>query len=68
MADEAAMTGESDEVKKDTFARCLAIQREREMDANKTTTVKMTRAHDLPSPVMMSGSSISGGEGKMVSI
>ena len=68
MADEAAMTGESDEVKKEPFAKCLAIQREKEMDANKTTTVKISRAHDLPSPIMMSGSSISGGEGKMVSI
>jgi len=68
MADEAAMTGESDEVKKEPYAKCLSIQREKEMDVNKTTTVKMSRAHDLPSPIMMSGSSISGGEGKMVSI
>lgn len=68
MADEAAMTGESDEVKKEPLAKCLSYQREKEMDTNKTTTVKITRAHDLPSPIMMSGSSISGGEGKMVSI
>jgi P-type E1-E2 ATPase len=68
MADEAAMTGESDEVKKEPLAKCLSYQREKEMDTTKTTTVKITRAHDLPSPIMMSGSSISGGEGKMVSI
>lgn len=68
MADEAAMTGESDEVKKEPLNKCLSFQREKEMDTNKTTTVKISQAHDLPSPIMMSGSSISGGEGKMVSI
>jgi hypothetical protein len=60
MADEAAMTGESEEVKKEPLAKCLSYQREKEMDTTKTTTVKITRAHDLPSPIMMSGSSISG--------
>jgi magnesium-transporting ATPase (P-type) len=68
MCDEAAMTGESDEVKKDTLAKCLITQREREMDVHKTTTMKITRAHDLPSPIIMSGTSISGGEGKMIAI
>jgi len=31
-ADEAAMTGESDEMKKETYAKCVTIQREKEMD------------------------------------
>lgn len=62
------MTGESDEVKKDSLAKCLAYQRDKESDTLKTTTMKITRAHDLPSPIMMSGTSVSGGEGKMIAL
>lgn len=66
--DEAAMTGESDEIKKEILAKCKSIQQEKEMDVNKTTTYKTTRKHELPSPIMMSGTNVSGGEGKMVVI
>jgi magnesium-transporting ATPase (P-type) len=62
------MTGESDEVKKDTYAKCLSFQREKESDVSNKTQVKLTRAHDLPSPVLLSGTAISSGEGKMLCI
>ncbi len=66
--DEAAMTGESDEVKKDTIKKCEAYQREKEIEKDKTGGFKISRAHDLPSPIIMSGTSVSQGEGKMISI
>lgn len=66
LCDEAAMTGESDEIKKEVFAKCIRIKHEKEADVNKTTVAKISRKHDLPSPILMSGTSISQGEGKMV--
>ena len=54
MADEAAMTGESDEVKKEPLAKCLSYQREKEMDTNKTTTntthTRVTRQTQIKLP------------------
>lgn len=66
---EAAMTGESEEVKKDSIKKCEAYQREKEIERDKSSKAfKISRAHDLPSPILMSGTSVSQGEGKMVSI
>ena len=62
------MTGESDEVKKELQAKCIRIKQEKESDANKTTVGTISRKHDLPSPLLMSGTSVSQGEGKMLSI
>jgi len=66
---EAAMTGESDERKKETFKQCW----ERLQDKN-TLTEKNTYhpnandAHTIPSPVILSGTSCAGGEGRYVAL
>ena len=52
-ADESAMTGESDALPKETYAKCQARQRDHEADP------KATRSHhDVPSPILLSGTSI----------
>jgi Ca2+ transporting ATPase len=66
LCDESAMTGESDEIKKELQAKCMRIKAEKEADMNKTTVAKISRKHDLPSPLLMSGTSVSQGEGKML--
>ena len=69
-ADEAAMTGESDEMKKETLATCLnrlAEKREEEGHGKQLDAgAKMMRAHELPSPLLLSGTNIAGGEGRML--
>jgi P-type E1-E2 ATPase len=66
--DEAAMTGESDEMKKETLYFCNLRREEKNAEQTKVVddTAKLSRAHDLPSPIMLSGTSIAGGEGKMI--
>jgi len=59
--DESAMTGESDEMKKDILKVCLSrladkLGEGKAMDA-------MTKSHELPSPLLLSGTNIAGGEG-----
>jgi P-type E1-E2 ATPase len=55
---EAAMTGEADELKKDSLEVCLARKEEKEeelqMYASKDAK-KKGNSHDLPSPIMLSG-------------
>lgn len=68
LCDESAMTGESDEIKKEPHKKCMRIKHEKEEDMNKTTVAKISRKHDIPSPLLMSGTSISQGEGKMLCI
>ena len=68
LCDESAMTGESDEVKKELQAKCMRIKNEKENDVNKTTVGTISRKHDIPSPLLMSGTSVSQGEGKMLAI
>lgn len=65
--DEAAMTGESDEMKKDLLTTCLA-RREEKKDDNAKAANNMLAAHELPSPVILSGTNVAGGEGKMMAI
>lgn len=63
---EAAMTGESDERRKETIDTCLARRNELgEVDYKK---VDKADSHQLPSPLLLSGTSIAGGEGKMLVI
>ena len=55
------MTGESDEMKKDILKVCLSrladkLGEGKAMDA-------MTKSHELPSPLLLSGTNIAGGEG-----
>ena len=56
LCNESAMTGESDELKKDTLENCLLRKEEKdsELDFNKDMAPKGT-PHDLPSPVILSG-------------
>lgn len=68
-ADESAMTGESEELIKDTYKECQ-IRLEEANRTGKTTTFTNTHARRtmLPSPVMMSGTNIAQGEGLMMAI
>lgn len=61
MSDESAMTGESDHLPKEALERCRFRQRDHEED------VKATRdSHDVPSPVILSGTQIQTGQGWFV--
>jgi Ca2+ transporting ATPase len=58
LADESAMTGESEHCQKESVEKCEQRQREHEEDAKPTKT-----AHDVPSPVLLSGTQIQTGQG-----
>lgn len=63
---EAAMTGESDERRKETIDTCLERRAEKgDIDYKK---IDKTESHALPSPLLLSGTSVAGGEGKMLVI
>jgi magnesium-transporting ATPase (P-type) len=64
---ESAMTGESDELKKDTLENCEARQEEKDAEYEYLKT-DARNPHDLPSPVLLSGTQISTGEGWFVCI
>ena len=64
MCDEAAMTGESDHCSKESMATCKKRQLEFESD-NKSG---MRGPHDVPSPVILSGTQIQTGQGWFVCI
>jgi P-type E1-E2 ATPase len=53
-ANEAAMTGESDELKKDTMDNCKARQVEKDAEYEYLKSDNKNH-HDLPSPVVLSG-------------
>jgi magnesium-transporting ATPase (P-type) len=64
---EAAMTGESDELKKDSHDNCKL--REQEKDAELAYLKSNAKGpHDLPSPVLLSGTQIATGEGLFICI
>jgi P-type E1-E2 ATPase len=56
------MTGETDPVHKNVIEKCLKKQEEIVHNCEKNVSGK----HDVPSPIMMSGTRILTGEGKMV--
>lgn len=60
------MTGESDHMLKDTFETCVKRMEEDQMDKRATKGTKAHSAHELPSPLLMSGTSISEGDGFML--
>ena len=64
-ADESAMTGESDHMVKDSVENCIKRMEEDEME-KRTTKNTAHGAHELPSPLLMSGTSISEGDGMML--
>lgn len=58
------MTGESDEMKKDSVEKCLLMRDEKkqELDINK----QAPSSHSVPSPCMLSGTQVTTGEGFFV--
>lgn len=61
------MTGESDELKKDSLEVCRARQDEKDAEYEYLKSDKKNH-HDLPSPVLLSGTQIATGEGWFVCI
>ena len=62
---EAAMTGESDELKKETLETCKHRREEKDAEFAYTKDPKRSN-HDIPSPLMLSGTQIVTGEGWFV--
>ncbi len=72
-ADESAMTGESDHMAKDSYDICVKrFEEEHKNDKTKPDKAGHTKTahslHEIPSPILMSGTSISEGDGLMVAI
>ena len=59
------MTGESDEMKKEILKVCMNRIAEKQAEAGKGDNAMM-RSHELPSPLLLSGTNIAGGEGKFM--
>lgn len=60
--DESAMTGEIDPIKKSLLKDCIARQQEIEANGEKN----LADRHEVPSPIVMSGTKILSGEGRML--
>jgi magnesium-transporting ATPase (P-type) len=66
MTNEAAMTGESDERRKEKVDVCQERLREKgQIDYDK---IDKTESHALPSSILLSGTSVAGGDGKMLTV
>lgn len=63
---EAAMTGESDPCKKETLDFCLERRTELQAEEQDKGGLKKPDAHALPSPLILSGTEVVGGKGKMI--
>lgn len=63
--DEAAMTGESDERRKEPLQVCVERRADCDVDPKKPDKAD---AHILPSPILLSGTSVASGEGEMLTI
>lgn len=61
-SDESAMTGETDPVKKNILSFCIEKRNQLIEEGARNTAGH----HDVPSPILMSGTRILSGEGKMV--
>ena len=62
MTDESAMTGETDPVHKNIYLKC----EEKEKEITDSGERNKAEKHDVPSPIIMSGTRILSGEGRMV--
>lgn len=62
ICDESAMTGETDPLKKDTVAGCKAKRDQIMVEGGRNTATH----HDVPSPIIMSGTKVLCGEGKFI--
>ena len=67
LCSEAAMTGESDEMKKETLDMCHLRMEEKAQEAQYSKT-HQKGGHDIPSPILLSGTQVSTGEGWFVCI
>jgi magnesium-transporting ATPase (P-type) len=56
------MTGETDPLHKNTYQYCLKKKREIEASGEKNNSEK----HEIPSPILLSGTKILSGEGRMM--
>lgn len=61
-SDESAMTGETDPMKKNVLSECIHKRNEILEQGGKNTA----NSHDVPSPMVLSGTKILGGSGRMV--
>jgi magnesium-transporting ATPase (P-type) len=64
---ESAMTGEADELKKESLEVCKLRHEEKESENNLQKTPERNH-HDLPSPIVLSGTQIATGEGWFICI
>lgn len=64
LANESAMTGESDELKKEALSFCQARRKEKLAELGD----KLGGAHDVTTPVLLSGTQIATGEGWFIAI
>ncbi|CAD8078964.1 unnamed protein product [Paramecium primaurelia] len=61
-SDESAMTGETDPIKKNVLSECINKRNQLKEEGAQNTAGH----HDVPSPIMMSGTRVLSGEGKML--
>ena len=66
-SNEAAMTGESDELKKESLEHCRTLQVEKDAEYEYLKSSNKN-PHDLPSPLLLSGTQIATGEGWFICI
>ena len=59
------MTGESDERRKEPYDTCMARHEDPQV-SDKVTYKETNKAHILPSPLILSGTSVAGGTGRML--
>ena len=64
LANESAMTGESDELKKEALSFCQARRQEKLAELGD----KQGGAHDVTTPVLLSGTQVATGEGWFIAI
>ena len=65
------MTGESVELKKDIIGRCIERKNEfisEQLKQHQNNDKDKERRRILPSPILQSGTSVAGGEGKMLTL
>jgi magnesium-transporting ATPase (P-type) len=48
---------------KETLEKCMSLINEKNADPSNKVISKMSGSHELPSPIIMSGTSIANGEG-----
>lgn len=62
LIDESSMTGESDQIFKNVLSECLSIYKHRKSRNDKLGD------HDIPSPLLISGTKVVSGEGKCIAL